>query len=174
MPFFKLLIAFAPWLSFLILSHFGLLGLKAGLLLGLGLSIAMGIAGLHRGVILWVGLAFFTYAAIAVIGFGSFWAERHMGILANAALAAGAWAGLLTGRPFTADYARAHTSPEIWHTPSFIRTNMMITALWAAVFSLNAILAWARAGEAWGYIGLIGAAWFSSWYPARVRRARLG
>lgn len=142
MSFFKLVLSFAPWLAFLVISHFGLAGLKIGLVTGLLLSLVMGLAGLHRGIILWCGLAFFSYAAVSVIGFGSCWTEMHMGILANAALAAGAWGGILIGNPFSADYARAHTPPEIWRSPGFIRANNIITA-----------------------------AWFTSWYTDQSRRA---
>lgn len=178
MPFFKLVLSFAPWLAFLAISHFGLMGLKIGLAAGLLLSLIMGLAGLHRGVILWCGLAFFSYASVAVIGFGNRWAALHMGILANAALAAGAWGGIAMGNPFSAAYARAHTAQEIWNSPGFTRANNVITAVWAGVFSLNALLAWGKMTrpswmwEAASYGFLIAAAWFTSWYSARSRQTR--
>jgi hypothetical protein len=127
MSFFKLVLSFAPWLAFLGISHFGLMGLKIGL-----------VAGLQRGIILWCGLAFFSCMGMSVIGFASRWAEMHVGMLANAALATGAWGGIVIRRSFSADYGRAHTPPDIWRSPRFIRANNIITAVWAAVFSLNA------------------------------------
>ena len=44
-------------------------------------------------------------------------------------------AGSMTiGNPFTLQYAREQTPPEFWHTPVFIRTNYIITAVWALSF----------------------------------------
>jgi hypothetical protein len=60
MFFLKLILAFAPWLAFLIIAHGSLFRLKLGLIVALVLSIGMGVARLHRGVILWVGLVFFA------------------------------------------------------------------------------------------------------------------
>ena len=89
MGFLKLVLAFAPWLSFLIIAHGSLFRLELGLGVALGLSILMGVLKLHRGVILWVGLAFFSAASVLVIGFQNMWTVRYMGVLANSALALG-------------------------------------------------------------------------------------
>jgi hypothetical protein len=43
-------------------------------------------------------------------------------------------------RPFTEDYAREQTPPEISHTPEFRRTNQVITLVWGGVFVGTAIL----------------------------------
>ena len=86
MGFLKLVLAFAPWLSFLIIAHGSMFRLELGLGIALALSILMGVLKLHRGVILWVGLAFFSAASILVIGFQNMWTVRYMGVLAN-----GAW-----------------------------------------------------------------------------------
>lgn len=179
MAFLKLLVAFAPWLSFLVIAHGGLLRLKIGLLVALGLSVVMGVARLHRGIILWVGLVFFSYASAAVFLFEDMWTIRHMGILASGALAAGAWLTIVIGKPFTLDYAREHADPSLWNHPSFIRTNMWLTAVWAMTFSLNTALAWSKMHgvvlsdlvyELVSYALMIGAAFFTTWYPAHLRR----
>ena len=77
--FFKLLLAFSPWLAFLFIASGGLFRLKLGLAVGLVLCVVMGITRLHRGVILWVGLLFFSSALLAVAGFNSMWTAKHMG-----------------------------------------------------------------------------------------------
>ncbi len=105
MGFLKLVLAFAPWLSFLIIAHGSLFRLELGLGVALGLSILMGVLKLHRGVILWVGLAFFSAASVLVIGFQNMWTVRYMGVLANSALTLGTWAGVVMRKPFTLDYA---------------------------------------------------------------------
>lgn len=109
------------------------------------------------------------------------WTVRHMGILANGALAFGAWLTIAMGKPFTLDYAREHVDPALWTHPAFIRSNAVITSVWATVFTLNALLAWGKMEHVllpdWGfeltsYALLIGAAGFTSWWPEYVRRRR--
>ena len=180
MSFFKLLLSFAPWISFLIIAQGSLLRLKIGLVVALVLSVGMGVAKLHRGIILWVGLAFFTYATVAVVLFEDMWTVRHMGVLANGALAAAAWFTVAAGKPFSLDYAKAHSDPSLWASPAFVRSNVLITSVWSTAFTLNAILAWGKMVgfllPPWGfevlsYSFLVGTAAFTSWYPAHVRRA---
>jgi hypothetical protein len=177
--FFKLILAFAPWLLFLIIAQGSFFRLELGLVLALAVSVVMGLARLHRGVILWTGLLFFTYANIAVLGFSHMWTIRHMGILANGALAASSWLSVAIGKPFSLDYAKSHTDPSRWEDPVFIRTNLQVSSVWSLVFSVNAVLAWGKmAGyalpewiyEGLSYVFLIGAAGFTSWYPNHVRR----
>lgn len=181
MAFLRLLLAFAPWLSLLIIGQGSLVRLKIGLVVALALSIVMGVTRLHRGVILWMGLLFFTYATVAVAALDDMWTARHMGILAHAFLAASAWLTIAIGRPFSLDYAREHTDPSLWNAPDFIRSNVVITGAWAAVFTLNAVLAWGkmekfalpeRGYEIVSYSFLVGAAAFTTWYPQRLRQKR--
>jgi hypothetical protein len=179
MLFLKLIMAFAPWLAFLVIAHGSLFRLKLGLIIALVLSVGMGVARLHRGVILWVGLAFFTCATLAVIVFHNMWAVKHMGIIASGVLATGTWLTVIFGKPFTLDYAKEHTDPSLWESPPFIRTNMILTSVWGLAFTINAILAWGKMQhfilpelgfELVSYTLLIGTAAFTSWFPGYVRR----
>ena len=181
MGFLKLLISFAPWLSFLIIAHGSMFRLELGLCVALGLSILMGVLKLHRGIILWVGLAFFTAATVLVVGFKNMWTVQYMGVLANGSLALGTWAGIAIGKPFTADYARDHTDPSLWNSPLFMRTNAIIASVWGGAFTCNALLAWLKMKqllfseltfELISYALLIGVAVFTQWYPAYLRRQR--
>lgn len=173
----KLLVSFAPWIAFLIIARDSMARVEIGLVAALALSVVMAVLKLHRGVIMWVGLVFFTAATVAVLGFHSVWAVRHLGVLANGALALGSWITLAIGKPFTLEYARAHTDPSKWNDPQFIHVNVLLTSVWATVFTVNAVLAWTMmkhlltelAGHTASYVTLIGAAVFTSWYPKRVR-----
>jgi hypothetical protein len=178
MAFFKLLLGFAPWIAFLFIAHGSLFRLKLGLVVALVLSILMGVTRLHRGVILWAGLLFFSGATVAVAVLENRWTAIHMGILANGMLAVSAWATVALGKPFTLDCAREHTDPALWNNPVFLRTNVIITSAWAAVFTVNAVLAWGKmnrfliaepAYEILSYALLIGAVAFTTWYPDHVR-----
>ncbi len=181
MSFFKLLLAFAPWLSFLIIARDSLFRLKLGLIVALVLSVIMGVARLHRGVILWAGLLFFTSATMAVVLLNDVWTAKYMGIFANATLAVSSWMTIALKKPFSLDYAREHTDPSLWDNPLFIRTNVIITSAWALVFTVNAVLTWGKIEHfflpRWGYevvthAFLIGAAAFTTWYPRYVRNRR--
>jgi hypothetical protein len=97
----------------------------------------MSLLRLHRGIIMWVSLVFFTAATVAVLGFRDLWTIKHLGVLASGSLAVGAWGGPLIGKPFSLDYARQNTAPALWNNPVFIRTNVRITAIWAGVFTFN-------------------------------------
>jgi hypothetical protein len=181
LSFFKLLLAFAPWIAFLIIAHGSLFRLKLGLMVALALCVLMGVTRLHRGVILWAGLCFFTFATIAVLIFENMWTVQHMGVLASATLAVSAAASLAIGKPFTLDYAREHTDPALWNQPEFLRTNFVITLVWTLSFTANAILAWGKmigfllselGYEALSYTLLVGTAAFTIWYPSHVSRIR--
>ncbi len=181
MSFFKLLLAFAPWLSFLIIARDSLFRLKLGLVVALVLVVVMGITRLHRGVILWAGLLFFTYATVAVVLLDNLWIAQHMGVMANGALAVSTWLTIAIRKPFTLDYAREHTDPSLWDNPLFIRTNVVIASVWGLIFSVNTILAWGKIEhfilselgyEVITYTLLIGTVAFTTWYPNCVRRRR--
>ncbi len=178
MSFLKLLLAFAPWLSFLIIARDSLFRLKLGLIVALVVSIVMGVARLHRGIILWAGLIFFTGATVAVVLLNDMWSSKYMGILANATLAVSSWMTIALKKPFSLDYAREHTDPSLWDNPLFIRTNVIITSAWAMVFTVNTVLAWGKTKHfvlpEWGYeivtyTFLVGAAAFTTWYPNYAR-----
>lgn len=178
-----MILAFAPWLAFLFIAHGSLFRLKLGLIIALVLSAGMGITRLHRGVILWVGLVFFTCAALAVVVFNNMWAVRYMGIIASGVLAAATWLTVMFRKPFTMDYAREHTDPSLWKSPIFIRTNMILSSAWALTFTINAILAHGKMEhflidelyyEIISYTLMIGTAAFTSWYPGHLRRKAEG
>jgi hypothetical protein len=179
MSFLKLIIAFAPWLAFLLIAHGSLFRLKLGLIIALVLSIGMGVTRLHRGVILWVGLVFFSCATLVVVVFNNMWAVKHMGIGTSGVLATCSWLTVIFGKPFTMDYAKEHTDRSLWKSPGFIRTNVILTSAWSLTFTINAILAWGKMEhfilselgyEIISYSLLIGTAAFTSWYPGYVRR----
>jgi hypothetical protein len=178
MAFVKLTGAFAPWLSFLLIAHGTMFRVKVGLAVALSLSVAMGIARLHRGIILWIGLVFFSYAMVAVVAFEDHWTLQHMGMLANGVLAAGSWLTVIVKRPFTLDYAKEHADRALWDNPVFLKTNYVVTSVWAAVFTLNTGMAFLKmnrlvfdelTAELMSYTFLVGGALFTIWYPNRGR-----
>lgn len=179
MLFLRLLLGFAPWLAFLIIAHGSLWRLKLGLVIALALSIVMAVTRLHRGIIMWVGLIFFSVAVVLVVLMQTPWMVRYMGVMASGALAISTWVSLLIRRPFTLDYARQHVDPSLWNDPRFLRINRQLTTAWGIAFTINALLAYGKmqrlgigplAYELLTYACLISTALFTSWYPGHVRR----
>jgi hypothetical protein len=179
MSFFKMLLVFAPWIAFLVIAHGSLFRLKLGIVVAAVLTVVMVVTRLHRGAIMWVGIVFFSFVLVAVVLLNNMWIIRNMGILANGALASGTWMSIVLKRPFTLEYAREHTDPSLWHSPLFLRTNYILTIMWAATFTINATLSWQRnvqpimpgwAYETSSYSLLVLAMFTSSWYPQFVKR----
>lgn len=179
----KLLVGFAPWIAFLVLSRGGtLFWLDAGLITAAALTVVMGVAGVHRGAILWAGAVFFGVALVAVVGFRSTWVIGHMGVLASGFLFLTAALSMALGRPFTEAYAREHAPQEAWGHPAFRRSCYLTTGVWTGIFLVNTLLnAVKLASEEHGdmlqaleYACLLGGVVFTSWYAAMKRRRAAG
>ena len=81
-----------------------------------------------------------TIAGIIVSPHDGEWLDRWAATISSGVLGVLVLA-TLPFRPFTEDYAREQTPPEIWNTPAFHRTNQVITLVWGGVFVGTAILA---------------------------------
>ena len=80
--------------------------------------------------------------------------------------------------PFTLQYARESVPQALWRQPAFVRTNVIITAVWAAAFAVMSIidLVWLlipalppRIVIVVTVLALLGAVKFTGWYPDRGR-----
>jgi hypothetical protein len=134
---------FLPWIVFAALPS---ASWQWGALAALMVAIAV-IAQQVRGgtaldaLIIELGSAAF-FAALTVIAF----ADPHSGVhdysaaLSSGTLAAIAGLSLAIGRPFTLGIAKRTTPREVWGLKPFVRTNVVITAVWTAAFALTAAL----------------------------------
>jgi hypothetical protein len=81
------------------------------------------------------------FAVLAAVAF----ADPHSGVhdysasLSSGTLALIAGVSLAIGRPFTLGIAKRTTPPEVWGLKPFIRTNVVITAVWTAAFAATAV-----------------------------------
>jgi hypothetical protein len=134
---------FLPWIVLAIVSGFDA---EAGALAGLATAAVLLIQD-RRGGKAWDALILETstavymalLSALALAAPGS--AILHYGAsLAIGWLAVTAWATLAAGRPFTEGIARRQVSAEIAATELFQRINVVITAAWAAAFSVTALV----------------------------------
>lgn len=61
------------------------------------------------------------------------WAATHSGILLTGILTVIVWISLLSGHPFTEQYARLEVDRSRWQHPVFIRVNRIMTAFWGCL-----------------------------------------
>lgn len=84
------------------------------------------------------GIVFFavlSVLALAVHRGQLVWVETYAQVISNGLVAAVAL-GSLFFDPFTAQYARESTPPDVWDTPVFTHINKVLTAVWGGAFAL--------------------------------------
>jgi hypothetical protein len=109
--------------------------------------------------------------------------DKYSQALSSGALGVIALGSIVFRHPFTIDYAKESTPPQVWGSPVFKHVNLVLTAVWTVVFLVCAVLgvlsvhAHTKGVQDWlnWYIPILlilGGLWLNSWYPHRVR-ARL-
>ncbi|MDH6126439.1 hypothetical protein [Kitasatospora sp. GP82] len=173
--------AFLPWIIFDVVAGPSTWELAA--FAALVATIVLGLPDLLRGAVKLLditGVAFF--AVISVLGLvvdrhQLIWLETYSQTIAGGVLAVVAL-GSLAFVPFTEQYARESTHPQVWATPAFKRTNRVLTAMWGTVFLLTAVLGLIAlhvgSGTDWlnwivPAILLVLAIRITHWYPEYVR-----
>jgi len=137
----KLLLAFAPWIAFWIISAgHSMVWLQIGTCVAAALVVVMGITRLHRGLILWAGVIFFAFAMITVVLLKNLWVIQRLGILASGTLFTATLVSIVIGQPFTESYAREHVPKELWDSPDFIRSAYTVTGVWGIIFLANTLV----------------------------------
>jgi len=85
---------------------------------------------------------------------------------------------LAVGKPFTLQYAREQVAPEFWESAEFLRTNNIISGVWALAFATMVVAELAilfvpqvprRLGIMVIVLALAGAVKFTAWYPESVK-----
>lgn len=110
--------------------------------------------------------------------FGTHWSIPAIRVRVDIGLLLIVLISIAVRRPFTLQYAREQVPPELWKSPLFLRTNYIITAIWAAAFVVMlaadlAMLYFPDLSLAWSIlatiVAFVGAVSFTSRYPQRVR-----
>jgi all-trans-retinol 13,14-reductase len=85
-------------------------------------------------------VGYFAFALVVTTAIGP-WLFKYYNIsLAWGLFALVAWVTLLVGFPFTIQYAREQAPREIWDHPLFMRLNVILTVVFALMFSVNSVL----------------------------------
>ena len=176
-----ILLAFAPFIAFAVVDR--LVGATVGLVVGAVVSAALllrdVVAPGRRPKILEVGtLILFGGLALYAVAARPTWSVIQVRLYVDAGLLLIVLISMLVGRPFTSQYAREQVAPEFWASPEFVRTNYVITAVWALAFAVMVIAELAllyepglppRVAIMAIVLALIGAVKFTGWYPDRAR-----
>lgn len=117
---------------------------------------------------LFAGLALYT------VWGGTTWSVIGVRLCVDTGLFLIVLISMAAGRPFTLQYARERVALEFWDRPEFVRTNYVITGVWALAFAVMAVAELAllyvpgfspRAGIMAVILALVGAVKFTGWYP---------
>ena len=177
--------ALQGFLPFLVFALVGKLlgpipGLAGGALASFGLLARDRLRGERALDLLEAGSAamFTVLAALALAGDSAAWSVWRVRLCVDAGLAVVVAGSIAAGRPFTLRHARRRVRPELAATPSFLRTNAILSGVWALAFAVLAaadlLMVLRPASPPALAVGvtlaaLAAAAWFTKWYPARAR-----
>lgn len=144
---------FLPWIVFAVLpSGQWQWAALAGLVVAVAVIAQQRRAGAgFEALIIELGsAAFFAVLAAIALTTPDSGVHTYSAALSSATLALVAGVSLLIGRPFTLGIAKRATPREFWGLRPFVRTNVVITAVWTAAFAVTAALlaALAHAGDA--------------------------
>ncbi len=175
----NILLAFAPFIAFAILDRLvgATVGLAAGALVAAGLLVRDAVSRDRKMKVLEIGtfILFGGLAAYSVLGQVT-WTIIGVRLCVDAGLLIIVLISLVLRRPFTLQYAREKVSQELWSSPEFLRTNDVITAVWAAAFALmvaaDVVMLYVpavpiRVGVWVTILAIFGAYRFTEWYPSR-------
>jgi hypothetical protein len=175
----NLLLAFAPFLLFAVVDRLvgPTQGLIAGALAALVLLVRDWLTPGKTPKVLEIGttLLFGGLALYALLGGAS---DSLLGVRlrVDAGLLVVVLVSMVIRQPFTMQYAREQVPREYWNSPEFVRTNYVITAVWALAFAIMVLADFAmlytpnfspRAGIIVTVLALVGAVKFTGWYPER-------
>ncbi len=146
-------------------------------------AILMGRLALRGGniKILEVGsLILFALLTLYTLSMHPDWSIAGVRLAVDGGLALIVLFSLAIRRPFTLQYARESVPEQFWTHPLFIRTNNIISAVWAVNFLISAgcdaVAIYFPTVPVSALVALtisafVAAIWFSIWYPAYVRRS---
>lgn len=178
-----ILLAFAPFIVFvfgqvLLSVTVGLVGaaILAALLIAKSMTAHKSLKVLEVGAfVLFGGLALYAQLVHPA------WSIIAVRLRADAGLLLVILASLALRQPFTLQYARERVPETVWSQPGFVRTNYIITTVWAIAFAVvvlaEASVLYLPAVPSWigvtvTILALVGAFLFTDSYPKRVRQHR--
>lgn len=176
-----ILLAFAPFIAFAVIDRLvgPTEGLIAGGLVSAGLLIRDWMSAGRSPKILELGtFVLFGVMALYALLASPDWSLMGVRLRVDAGLLLIVLVSMIVRQPFTVQYARESVAKELWDSPEFMRTNYVITAVWALAFMVLVVAdliliympEWPpRVGILLTIAALYGAFKFTGWYPDRAR-----
>ena len=136
-----MMISFAPWLILKIVSGLPfadpLTMLKLSLFIAFPVCLFQSRKNTEHGFIFWGTLLFFSFGFVFVILLSNAPVIRYFGVLAQLSMNLMVWGSMLSGRPFTVEYAERGLPEPIRTRPDFLRKHYLITGAWGLYFLLG-------------------------------------
>lgn len=175
-----ILLAFAPFIVFAVLSR--IVGPTESLAAGAAVSAALilrDVATPGRSVKILEAGTFVLFAGLALHALlsGEAWSVIAVRLCVDAGLLLIVAGSIVSGRPFTLQYAREQVPAEHHAQPEFLRVNYVISSAWAAAFLVMVLAELAlllvpdmppKFGMIAIILALVGAVKFTGWYPTRA------
>jgi hypothetical protein len=140
------LIGFAPWIAFGLISGPSIAQVSAGIITAFILSLVTGAKDLARGFVLtWGSFIFFGINIVLIVILKNQWVLKNLDIMSHGTLATIAWLSVIIGKPFVLQYARQTTPPEKHSSPVFYRICRDLSMLWGIIFLINTLMSLAKA-----------------------------
>jgi hypothetical protein len=175
-----IVLSFLPFIIFAILTR--MTSVSVALFVAAAVAIVLTARDVLRGrspKVLEIGtIVLFAGLAALVTATRGEWSIVGVRLAVDAGLLMIVLLSIAIRRPFTLQYAREQVSPEVAQMPLFIRTNMIITAVWALAFAVmvaaDLVMLYATdvpmsVGVVATVAALYGAVRFTIGYPKRVR-----
>jgi len=133
--------SFAPWIVYAVLSSPSNWGTAAVIAAVVGAGVLLSELRQRRDADLLAiaGIAFFAVIALIATSDPDAGIRSFTSALSMATMAVVAAGSALAGRPFTMTFAKRSVPEHLWSTPGFLRTNAVITGVWAACFAGMAV-----------------------------------
>jgi len=177
----SMLLAFAPFIVFALFDR--MLGvvpaLSAAALLSVALLLRDWITPKRTVKVLEIGTALlFGGLAVYAVATHTEWSLLGVRLRVDVGLLLVVLGSLAIRQPFTLQYAKEQTPPEVWEQPGFRLVNNVITAAWAVAFGLMVLADVAMiympalplwVGIAVTIAAIVGAIRFTKWYPEHMR-----
>lgn len=178
------LLGFAPFVAFVLLSRF--VPASISLWSAAAVSAMLILRQKTRGgsmKILEVG-TFVLFAALGTYALvrGNIWDVPTVRSVVDGGLLLIILLSVVVGRPFTLQYAREQVPASVQDSPRFIRTNYIITAIWALAMAVIVLADLTmhfvpnlsiRLEIVVILAALGGAFWFTKWYPAQLSQGKV-
>ena len=174
-----LLAGFIPLIIYGILAGQSVISVEVALVIALIAEIIFAYHDLvNRYILAWATLFIFGFSLIAIGVLNVAGLIPCMGIFIYLTLASVSVVSIISGMPFTMQYARRMVDKALWEHPLFKKVNVFMSAVWSLIFLINFAISgaalilpeYAMVFQVFTWIFLITGIVFTVMYPGYVRK----